>query len=723
MSDQELLDDEIKPRFQEATDLRKDIREEGTKDVRALAGDPWDPEEREAREKLKRPCITTDELNQYTNQLVNQALEHPRAVKVSPAGMGATPQAAQLRADKIREIEYRSSARVGYGTMFQNAVERSYGYLRVKSEWQKNEWTQELTIEEVVNPDLITPDPWHLRQSGADMRYCFVHEMRDKADFQKGGEFAGAKIVNFDGLQTTAPQWLIDANKIRVAEYWKIETAKRRLLALPHPVDPNGPVVGVWKDTIPPEDWEKVKSTVKNERDEDVPSVCMYLTNGVEILKKSDWKGAYIPIIQCLGKVLYVDEGGGAKRKILSLPRLARSPFMLYCYYRTQQAEIVGMIPKTPVMGPKGMFRGVEYDWQKAPHEPLAFVEYNIVEGPDGQTIALKPERLPYDAGAHLQALELCAEGARRAIQSAMGAYALPTTAQRQNEKSGIALQEIQDNTQVGNFHFIDHYDDSIRHCGIVLNDRLRYVHDTAGPITIRTAEGESTTAPVNNPNDPNSVDLSVGEYDVTISSGPSLDSQRDEASDLANSLIENAEVLQMLGPERAPVLLAKAIQLRVPGPVGEMIAAIINPPQQPQGPDPQALAQQLQDAQNQLQQVTAEALSLKQKLEGKVVETQGRMQIEAMRQSAEADQAAKDREVKIAVAELEAKVTRLELFMEERARLGSQQHDTAMAAADAGHEQLMAQQAHDQAQQQAVTQAALQPPPQAAQPNGAAGA
>jgi hypothetical protein len=58
---------------------------------------------------------------------------------------------------------------------------------------------------------------------------------------------------------------------------------------------------------------------------------------------------------------------------------------------------------------------------------------------------------------------------------------------------------------------------------------------------------------------------------------------------------------------------------------------------------------------------------------------------------------AAADREVKLGVAELGAKVDRLQLFMEESQLVGSRAHEAGMAAADAGHDEHMAQLQHQQ--------------------------
>ena len=47
-----------------------------------------------------------------------------------------------------------------------------------------------------------------------------------------------------------------------------------------------------------------------------------------------------------------------------------------------------------------------------------------------------------------------------------MGITPLPTAAQRQNEKSGIALERMENLEALGSFHFVDGYDRAIRLAG-----------------------------------------------------------------------------------------------------------------------------------------------------------------------------------------------------------------------------------------------------------------
>src|SRR5260370_296452 len=64
LKNKELLD-EVKENFEYAVKSWDDHRKERAKDFRYAAGDPWDAAERKQREDNYRPCVSSDELNQY----------------------------------------------------------------------------------------------------------------------------------------------------------------------------------------------------------------------------------------------------------------------------------------------------------------------------------------------------------------------------------------------------------------------------------------------------------------------------------------------------------------------------------------------------------------------------------------------------------------------------------------------------------------------------------
>lgn len=682
-ADEEILE-EIRDRYSYATQAWKSIREEGQKDMRYIAGDCWDADARAAREKAKRPVLNFDELSQYVNQLINDVRQNKRGIKVSPQGAGANDETADLRQNLIRQIEYRSNAHSAYTTMFENAVQRSYGYLRVKPRYENDQsFDQELVIEAIENPDLVTLDPDAVKPDGSDAQFAFVTESMSRKDFKR--RFPRAEVHDFtDEHAKDAPGW-VDGERVRVAEYWTIERKRRRLLLLAGPT-PQDPPIPAFEDELP-EGTVFQPGQVARDRFVDVPYVCQYLTNGVELLaneageKKTPWPGRSIPLVQCLGKVIYGDFGSGSERRILSLVRLARDPQMLYAYYRTCEAELVGMTPKTPFIGYEGQFRGHEDKWQRVAAEPVAYLEAAPTTEKTGQQILPLPQRQPYDPP--IQSLEVGAESARRGIQAAMGTTPLPTQAQRRNEKSGIALQRMEDSAQRGSYHFIDHYDDSIRRVGELIDELLPHYYDAARDVTTRLPDDSPKVVRINDEQAPDGLrSVAQGVHDVTISVGPAFASQREEAASFAEALMSTP---------MAPMVADLLVKVRQLGPIGDEIAERLTPPQfqKKDGPPTPAMVAQLQQQLQQMQQALQQAQQFiateqaKQQaiIEKTQIEAQRDIKLEEMRGQIELAKAELEARIKGAVAQQQVGVKVAEISADAIEAERDRQHETELEA------------------------------------------
>ena len=645
---------EIRERFDVAQNFWDDIRKEGATDMRYVAGDPWSDADRKERKAAGRPCLSLDELGQYFNQVINDVRANPRGMKFAPTGNGANDKGALFYQDKAREIEYRSHAQVAYTTAFENAVQRSYGWCQIITKMRPKSFDQEIFIKDLPNPDLILPDPDATEPDSSDMKYLFKYETWKQNEFRRA--YPDAAILNFGDYKSTAPTWIKDQEVI-LAEYWRVEQKKKRLLRIASP-DGRG-YADFYEDELgkmPP------KGLVIAEREEDVPSVMQYLTNGVEILKRTPWAGKYIPFASCFGKRIYVDDGSGPRLKILSMTRLARDPYMLYCYYRTAQAELVGMTPKTPFVGYVGQFRTRTEDWQKIHHQPLAFIEADpVTEGTGGNILPL-PQRQPYEPP--IERLELGAEGARRAIQAAMGQSPLPSAAQRRNEKSGVALKEIDRAAAKGSYHFIDHYDDMIRHVGVMIEDLIPKIYDSKREVGIRKPDDKAAIVPINDPKNPEAIST-AGDYLVTVSTGPAVDSEREAGSEFADLLVQNIQtVAQVSGPPTAAAIMAKAVRLKNLGAIGDQLADLIEPPtlknEDGSEPDAAQLQKILQQAQGQMQQMSQALQQMQQDIATDKVKAERDVALNAQKQQSE-DQR------KAAELQLEQQKTLAELASKER--------------------------------------------------------
>ena len=670
-------------RFRYCHEQWRDIREQHDLDMRFLAGDSWDEKEKQRRKSKNIPMIHLDELTQYINQLNNDIRQNKRAVKVVPKSGGATNESADNRADWIRGVEYMSQAQSAYITAFEGATGGSYGFWKLETFYESdNSFNLSVRICPVANANTIIFDPDCKKYDCSDAEDCFEIDFISHDAFKR--RYPKAEISEFtDEIREVAPDWVKD-KQVQIASWWKVKTEKIKLHLVK--IDNQAPVV-MRSDELP-ENFDK--SLILKTRDDEDRRIVQYVINGVEILETNDprdgqgWPGNWIPIIPVWGKELFIDEGSGSRRMLFSLIRLARDPQRLLNYYASQELKEAKMTPNTPYMGPKGMFSNQADQWEKLNDEGTAYVEFEVPEG--FQPGSIKPERLPFVP--NFQQYELAKEAARRHIMAAMGIAPLPTSAQRQNEKSGIALSKIQGERNQGSFHFIDNYDHSLEFSGRQLDELFDKIHDSPRDIPLRKEDGTHSIARVNDPTNPKNK-IFKGEHDVTISTGPSFESQREEAADFTDSLVAVPGVFPLIGD--------LIVRMRSLGPIGDQIADRLTPPQFQQQPGseplPAAAQAQIGQLKQQVQQMTAVIAQMNLEKGAKMWEMDGKLQIEKIHSDTQK-----------AVAEI---TTKAQLLNERIKALEDLQADFHQMA----HETALSAQEHQQTLDQGAQSAALNPP------------
>lgn len=700
---------EIRDTHQYDSEQWRPIRDEGREDMKCLLGDPWEEKERELREAFNRPVLALDELHQYVNQLLNTVRKNKRSIKVIAQGTGANDKTAQLRENRIRRIEYDCNAQSAYITAFEGAVQRSYGVFRINTAYESEEsFDQKIVIRRYPNPETVIFD-WNCKEVDcSDAEHLTELDYIPKNQFKR--RFGSAKIQSFTAEHMRdAPNW-IRSEDVLVAGYWKVKKTPRKLLLIDVGTKEHPKPMTFLEDALDrrPGPVLKTREVFKRE-------VVQYVTNGIELLEENPWAGQWIPFVPVFGRELYVDDGSGSKRNLLSLIRLARDPYMLYCWIRSNMAEAVGQSPKSLYLGYEGQFE-TGTDWENIARSPTVYATVKAIADPTnpGQVLPL-PRREQYDPP--LQSLELFAEGARRSIQAAMGITPLPTAAQRQNEKSGIALQKINEQEDEGTFHFVDNLDIAIRFGGIQVNDLLDKIEDTAADKGFTRPDQTHEVLRLHDPEwtNPKSQQIEHNQYGpgaahaVTVSTGPSQDSEREAANDFADTIWQNVEQLP-LDPQTKGKFLALLIKLRNLGAIGDQMAEILSPSQ---GNPQQALAQAQQNIAQQtqaIQEMQAELQKLRLEKAGKVIDNEYKLQMQEV-----------DRDLKLLIAEVSTKAQdqseRMEAFMTFWKENHGAAHEAGMQASDQAHERDMTAAGQSHEKDMAATQAALNPPAPAEQP------
>jgi hypothetical protein len=659
--DKKLLDKLLK-RFRYHTQAWSHIRDEAEEDMRALSVNGlWEPEEIDDRDKAGRPHLHLDQLGQYCNNLINEVRQNPIGINIAPAGDGSNDQTALLRADRIRQIEYETNAPVAYRTAFECCVQRGYGVFGLTTDYES--WDSDNLVfkfRRFPNPDAISWDPDCKEQDCSDMADAFV---LDRVTWDKFKEdHPDATIVDFKGENSELVTAWVDRNEetIQIAEYWYREFKKRHMYTL-------ADGTRVFKDELAQKGFSvandgKTMQTpagtiaIAKERDVKQPFVKQVLTNGLEILERSEFPGIFIPIFPILGKEKFRREKGKVIRDLESYIRMGRHGQMLFDYYKTNEAEDVGYTPKPKWVGYEGQFNTAT-PWKDLNKSDVTYVEVKGKTPLTGEDLLPLPTWETYQPNT--QALEVGAESARRAIQAALGSYGV-TRLDDTNVKSGKAINLLDKQADLGSFHFIDNYKIAIQHAGRVLNGILDIVEDTQRQVGVRSADGQHNVVTINKPFEQggkarilsyNAPGAASSKHDVTVGTAPSFQSQREAADDFLDSLASsNPAVFEKVGD--------LVVKLKNLGPIGDQIAERLTPAEYREQPTDQ---QQLAQLQGQIQQLEAALNDAMKQLDAYKADLP---KIEADKQIAAEGNASKER-----IAAMQAEVDKLKIQLEDRTK------------------------------------------------------
>lgn len=652
---------EIRNKYRSYKEAWREAQEHREKLMRYLSGHPWTEEEERARDG--RPSISHDELNQYVFQCVNSARQNKRGIKIEPEGNGATEKTALLHENMARTIEYRSQAQSIYLQCYQDCVEGGYGYFRVSRRYVSDDSDdQDIRIVPIANPDSILYDPDCKLPDWSDARGCFELDPVSESDFK--AEYPDADLVGFADEDGMIRQDWIGEKMVLKAAYWKVVITRSK---------------------------GKTGRTIEKKK------VVQYVTNGIEILEENPQPGIEIPIVPMVGLQRFEKRGAVTARRIYALPSFALDAQKSLAYFVSLEAEQAGLTPKIPYVGYVGQFETDSEAWEKSTKVPRAMLQVDVVVDGSGTPLPI-PQRQSFS----FQSLEVEKESARRAIQAGMATSPLPTDAQRQNQKSGIALGKISAAASLGSYHFVSSLEMGITRAGRIIESWIPVVYDTERQISLRQANDKALPVTLNaQVADDTGEKNEIGEetHDVTIGTAPSNDSQRDAASDFLDLLVSNLANIPAPGTPQAK-LLAMAIQMKQLGPLGDEMAKIISPDEN--DPVPPQAQQAIQQRDQQLKQLHAYSQQLEGNVQdlmfekkAQIVKTQGDIQIKKM-----------ELENELAKAEITTKAQNNEeriSFIEDMVKqFHDQAHEAGMAAQGQAHNQ-------DNMQQQAE----LQPEPE----------
>lgn len=525
----------------------------------SVPGEQWDAKVKAARGT--RPCYEFDKLSIKAQRVINEM----RANR--PAGKVRAVEDSDKATATVREGLCRNIANVSdldticdYAGVYQ--TEGGMGAWRVTTEYVKNALKkQRIRAEAIPNPfclywDECSTDP--LKRDARD--WSLIDTLSGSAYRAKYG--AKAKKVSFEAGECTANAEWDDKDQVRVCEYWYKEPYKRELWLLQ-----NG-------KTIDPAKEEKrrpgstAQLQVKEKGEVDCDRIMMCIASGEAILEGPlEQAGSNHRFIVVHGAWKIVED----KPMWWGLVRKAKDAQRSYNVERTAYVEDTSN-PEGQWWATPEQAKGHTDNWDRATSENLPYRLYNADPKAPGPPQRMGSTPVP---AARVQAMMM----ADQELKDVTGVYDA-SLGERSNETSGRAISKREQQTQLVNFNFPDNMAKGVQRTWEIFNDLIGEVMDTEQIVRTLGIDGAEdyikvNTAGVDDQGLPIIVnDLTTGEFDITVTVGPSFATQSEEASEYYSTMAQ-ADPLLM---QTAPDLVYKAAQTPYADEIAERRRAMLPP-------------------------------------------------------------------------------------------------------------------------------------------------
>jgi hypothetical protein len=581
----------------EAEDYWHEIYEMGKEDRQFVTIDKaqWSEKDRKEREKDGIPTLTFNVLRTYCKQQINSARLNRQQIKAEPVDDIADPAIAKVFNGLLRDTEITSGADNAYDAAVEGVVYGGMGFVRIHVDYvSPDSFQQEPKILTIHNPESVFLDPMSKELDGSDARYVGVKTWLPRSDItDQYGEDAAS---DFDD-STQNSEWLNHDDKtVCVAEMFEIQRKAKTLYLLSD-----------GSTTYHKPDDETL---IEKKRESYEEKCWWYKLTGTKVLEDREFIVPMLPIIPVYGDVTW----DGEKRYVYSMVHFARDPQKLYNFWKSSEAQQILEGLRKQYMVSVEASRDLP-EW--ANPNDYQVLRYNHVT--DENDVPLPPpQQMP--ALTALNGILNAADGAKQSIEQILNMQPA-AMGQNVNNQSGKAISLLQQRADVSHFHITDNLNKSLAQVGRVLIGVYQKAYSVQMVKRITGEDNKTERVQINAPAHQGQQadgvidgilnNLTVGRYDIRMSTGPSFISQRQENK---QALTELLQFVPQIG-QVAPDLLLKAFDDgNMLEDIVERIKKSLNPALTQDGEDPQLQAvmqqyqQQMQELQQALQQAQVQA-------------------------------------------------------------------------------------------------------------------
>jgi hypothetical protein len=491
-------------------------REKGIEDIKFINGEQWEETVKNQRGK-DRLTLTINKMPTFLDQVDGDIRLNAPGLKIKAVDNDADPDTADVIEGIVRYIQRNSAAGRIHAYAGIHAAAGGRGAWRILTDYIADDsFDQDIKIARIINPYSVYFDPAAERDDKQDGMYFFVVSDIARESYK---EIYGHEPIDFSIDGSEFANWQSESI-VRIAEYFYKEKVDEKTIYL---LD-DGTVT----------DKKPKKGKPVKERIVPIYKIKWAKVDGKHVLDTGDIPGSLFPIVLIWGKQLCVD----GKLETRGIARHAKDAQRLYNYFRTNDAEATALQPKQPYMMPDICLSPYEKIWDKANDENYPYLPYHV----DITNPALKPFReSPAMASSANQVQVQIADNEMRdtiGIQKA-------ALGQESNEQSGIAIQRRKQESDTGQYAFLDNLAAGIRTEGKIIVGMIPEIYDTEKQIRILGKDMKEKIVKINAGA---GIDLTVGKYDVDIATEGSYSTQREEFQE------KLAGILPHMSPEQVMI-------------------------------------------------------------------------------------------------------------------------------------------------------------------------
>ena len=522
---------EMRTFMQDCINAESNNRREALDDLYFLTGRHWPDDMQRDRQIERRPALTINTLPTFLHQVTNdQRLNRP-SIKTHPVDSNSDIETSEVVQGIIRHIEYASNADVAEDRAVNSAAACGIGYFRILTDYESEmSFDQVIKFDSIPNPFTVYFDPLSKEPDGSDAMKVAISKDVPRKDFEREHPNASAASTTATYPKGTGDNGIIwlTQDTVRLVEYYRVELTPTKLCMYSDgtiafkDADASQPPVGIY---------------VVKERDSVRRRVMWRKCTATDILEETEIPCRWIPVFPVYGDEVNVD-GRWYRSGVV---RWAKDPSRMYDYCMSMAIEEVALRPKAPYIGAVGQFENLEQKWEQANRRSYSYLEYNpVTVDVNGTQVLAPPPQRQMMADVPVGMITM-ATHARDNIKATTGLFDSSIGA-RGTATSGVQERAQQQQGDVANYHYSDNLKRTKRHAGRCIVDMIPKVYDAPRIVRIlgedekmdfaainqqvpgQGSQGEAIMRVLN--------DVTVGTYDITIASGPSYSTMRQEAAD-----------------------------------------------------------------------------------------------------------------------------------------------------------------------------------------------